>query len=60
MADIRVVDGLICRDERRQFKLNLTWQNMIKIGKNRVTNEHLTKPNSFCLNKISLYFGLVC
>jgi len=33
MADIRVVDGLICRDERQQFKLNLTWKDMIKIRK---------------------------
>jgi hypothetical protein len=33
MADIRVVDGLICRDERQQFKLILTWKDMMKIRK---------------------------
>jgi len=60
MADIHVVDGLIYRDERQQFKLNLTWKDMVKKKKNTVANEHLTKPNSLCLNKISLYFGLVC
>jgi hypothetical protein len=33
MADIRVVDGLICGDERQQFKLKVTWKNMNEIRK---------------------------
>ena len=33
MADMRVVDGWICRDERQQFELDLIWKDTIKIKK---------------------------
>jgi hypothetical protein len=33
MADICVADGLICKDERQQFKLKVTWKDMNKIRK---------------------------